>query len=66
MEITNLNADETANLHCRIKDLENELKWSLEMWSGDLDQLEEFDPKNEGARWSREVIKETRGKWLSK
>jgi hypothetical protein len=28
MDMTNLNADETANLRCRIKDLEDAFDWS--------------------------------------
>jgi len=64
MDMTNLNADDTAALRCHIKDLEIQLYWSLRMWSATLDQLEELAPDDKGVRLSRDVIKETREKWL--
>jgi hypothetical protein len=67
MDMRNLNADETANLRCRIKDLERELAELCNCWELNLDSIEEEGSLDESqVKWSRLWIKEAREKWLKK
>jgi hypothetical protein len=55
-----LTPDESGNLHCRIKDLERELKWACHFWETDLDSFEERSLDAESVQNSRQMIKQTR------
>jgi hypothetical protein len=63
-DLTNLNADEIANMRCRIVDLEKEVKHLCNWFESRLDSLEEDCPLDEqDVRLSRMWIAEAREKF---